>query len=105
MINDLIISYSKGIVLFQRIPLSFSFSLSFFHIVTAFELIMTYRDDIRARLCALKAFSREIFARRAFKTNDSERREKGVFFFPSPRETRDSRSLCPVPLPQQERAR
>lgn len=29
----------------------------------------------------LKAFSREIFARRAFKTNDSERREKGVFFF------------------------
>lgn len=52
MINDLIISYSKGIVLFQRIPLSFSFSLSFFHIVTAFELIMTYRDDIRARLCA-----------------------------------------------------
>lgn len=29
---------------------------------------------------ALKAFSREIFARRAFKTNDSERREKGVFF-------------------------
>lgn len=81
MINDLIISYSKGIVLFQRIPLSFSFSLSFFHIVTAFELIMTYRDDIRARLCAgLKAFSREIFARRAFKTNDSERREKGVFF-------------------------
>lgn len=29
---------------------------------------------------ALKAFSREIFAQRAFKTNDSERREKGVFF-------------------------
>lgn len=46
----------------------------------------------------LKAFSREIFARRAFKTNDSERREKGAFFFLSRRQGKQGIRVHFTPL-------
>lgn len=100
MINDLIISYSKGIVLFQRIPLSFSFSLSFFHIVTAFELIMTYRDDIRARLCAgrWKRF-RGKFLHGARLKLMTPRGVKKAFFFPVAKGNKGFAFTLPRPPP------
>lgn len=100
MINDLIISYSKCIVLFQRIPLSFSFSLSFFHIVTAFELIMTYRDDIRARLCAgrWKRF-RGKFLHGARLKLMTPRGVKKAFFFPVAKGNKGFAFTLPRPPP------
>ena len=96
MINDLIISYSKGIVL-QRIPLSFSFSLSFFHIVTAFELIMTYRDDIRARLCAGRF--RGKFLHGARLKLMTPRGVKKAFFFPVAKGNKGFAFTLPRPPP------